>query len=315
MKKNIRNLALLTGLTGAGIHMINKFIIEKADMKKLSDSATGHFYETRNGNVFYTKRGTGTPLILIHNLDPISSSYEWCRIVKKLQKNHTVYTIDLLGCGLSEKPYLTYTNYMYVQILNDFIKDILSEKPDVVVTNRSVAIAILAENMNPGLIKHIIAINPPAIGAIEKTDSKISEYKKVVLELPIVGTLIYNILTSQRSISYTLRTKMFNRQQLVSSRMIDAYYESAHKSSCNGRYLMASIAAGYIDNNISHALKKLDIPLSIIESRTSTASTAISRAYANGNPSINTTFISNAGLLPQLESPDKLLSIIHMLID
>ena len=52
----------------------------------------------------------GTPVLLIHDLSPLSSSYEWCRYAKKLEKQHTVYTIDLLGCGRSEKPYLTYTN-------------------------------------------------------------------------------------------------------------------------------------------------------------------------------------------------------------
>ena len=58
---------------------------------------------------------------LIHDLKPESSSYEWKRVVKALAKKHTVYTIDLLGCGYSDKPNITYTAYMYTQLLNDFI--------------------------------------------------------------------------------------------------------------------------------------------------------------------------------------------------
>ena len=41
---------------------------------------------------------------LIHDLDPTASSYEWKAVTKKLAENHTVYAIDLLGCGRSEKP-------------------------------------------------------------------------------------------------------------------------------------------------------------------------------------------------------------------
>lgn len=58
--------------------------------------------------------------------------------MKKLEKHYTVYTIDLLGCGRSDKPYLTYTNYLYVQLLTDFIHDVIGERPDVVTTGNSI---------------------------------------------------------------------------------------------------------------------------------------------------------------------------------
>ena len=50
-----------------------------------------------------------------------------------LRKN-TVYTLDLLGCGKSDKPNFTYTNFLYVQLVTDFINNVIGEKADVIVT-------------------------------------------------------------------------------------------------------------------------------------------------------------------------------------
>lgn len=50
------------------------------------------------------KTGTGKPILLIHDTDSGASGEEWAKVAKKLAKNNTVYTIDLLGCGRSDKP-------------------------------------------------------------------------------------------------------------------------------------------------------------------------------------------------------------------
>ena len=168
-----------------------------AEMKNILKTESGSYYHWKNGSIFYTKRGSGSPLLLIHELNPIASSYEWCRLVKKLEKHYTVYTIDLLGCGRSDKPYLTYTNYLYVQLLTDFIHDVIGERPDVVTTGNSISFAVLAQNMNPNLLASITAINPPAMNSFDRTPDKYSSVKKALLELPILGTFLYNVRTHE----------------------------------------------------------------------------------------------------------------------
>lgn len=315
MKKNIKHFFLLTALAAGTIHLVNRFVDMTAEMKNILKSQNGDYYDWKNGKIFYTKRGTGSPVLLIHELNPISSSYEWCRIVKKLEKTHTVYTIDLLGCGRSDKPYLTYTNYLYVQLLTDFIHNVIGESPDVITTNTSISFAVLAQNMDKNLIRRILAINPPALNFFEQTPNQFAVWKKTLLELPILGTFIYNIRTHETNIAKILRGTYFCKPQLVSSKMLDAYYEAAHMNKSHGKYLMASIEGHYTDNGIVHALKKLDIPLYIIESRNLPNAVEIADSYARKNSCIETAYISNAGLVPQLEIPDKLLSMIHMFLN
>lgn len=315
MKKNIKHFFLLTALAAGTIHLANRFVDITAQMKNILKSQNGEYYDWKNGKIFYTKRGSGSPILLIHELNPISSSYEWCRIIKKLEKDHTVYTLDLLGCGRSDKPYLTYTNYLYVQLITDFIQNVIGEKPDVITTNNAVSFAVLAQNINKNLIHRIIAINPPALGEFERTPDKFSTVKKTLLELPIIGTFIYNVRTHETNIAKELRGTYFYKPQLVSNKMLDAYYEATHIHSSRGKYLMASIDGHYTDNAITHALKKLESPLYIIESRSLPNSVSIADSYAKKNSLIETAYISNAGLVPQLEVPDKLLSIIHMFLN
>lgn len=315
MKKNIKHFFILTALAAGTIHLVNRFVDMTAEMKNILKSQNGEYFDWKNGKVFYTKRGTGSPILLIHELNPISSSYEWCRVVKKLEKHHTVYTLDLLGCGRSDKPYLTYTNYLYVQLITDFIHNVIVEKPDVITTNNAVSFAVLAQNMNKNLINRIVAINPPALGSFERTPDKFSTVRKTLLELPIIGTFIYNVRTHENYIAKELRETYFCKPQLVSSKMLDAYYEAAHMQRGRGKYLMASIEGHYTDNAIGHALKKLETPLYIVESRSIPNAVSIADSYEKKNSLIETAYISNAGLVPQLEVPDKLLSIINMFLN
>ena len=50
------------------------------------------------------KKGKGSPILLIHDMLPGGSGYEWTRIEDELALEHTVYNLDLPGCGRSEKP-------------------------------------------------------------------------------------------------------------------------------------------------------------------------------------------------------------------
>ena len=118
--KLLTALLLSSGAT-AGIAAINKYIKVSAVSKNLLQQPNPHCYRWRFGNIYYTKEGTGKPLLLLHDLNYFSSGCEWESLIPTLKKHYTIYTVDLLGCGRSEKPNLTYTNFLYVQLLSDFI--------------------------------------------------------------------------------------------------------------------------------------------------------------------------------------------------
>ena len=275
-------------------------------------SSADNYYNWRFGKVYYKKKGHGSPVLLIHDLTVYSSAYEWNKIVNELAEAHTVYAIDLLGCGRSEKPRITYTNYLYVQLIADFIKNVIGEKADVIASGYSGSFTILASYTNPEFISKIILINPPSLASLNKVPSKRSKLYKFILEFPIFGTLIYNIKTCQSNIQLLFTEKYLYNPFSVTPEMVDTYYEAAHKSLSNSKFLLSSLVAGYTNNNITHALKEINQSVTILYCEGENDSEKIAESYTTCNPAIESCMLKHAKHLPQLETPGKFLEILNI---
>ena len=184
MKKH-RYKLITTGIlfttATAIIHFMNHLISTTAIMKDLLKSTASNYYNWRFGKIYYTKQGTGSPVLLIHDLTVYSSAYEWEALVKQLEKNHTVYCIDLPGCGRSDKQHITYTNYLYVQAISDFIKNVIHERTDVITSGFSGSFTVLACHNENELFGKILMINPPALSQLNKIPTKRSKLYKSFL--------------------------------------------------------------------------------------------------------------------------------------
>lgn len=314
MKKNTKRMLFIAGAAVATIYAYNKFVSCTATQKHLLNKEDGEFFSWKNWNIFYTKRGTGSPVLLIHNADATASSVEWTKIIHKLEKQHTIYTIDLLGCGRSDKPGIEYTNYLYVQLIHAFIKDIIGEKTTVIASNLSTSFVIMANHMDSSLFRKIVLINPVSIKQLTMIPDQLSNMKKSLIELPFFGTFIYNLFTTPTKIDDSFRKKYYAKPQLISSSLEDIYYESAHTGGSNGRFLYSSILGKYLNNNISHALKKLSTPTLIIGSNNMKGNTHILDDYHKLNPNLNIIRITNGSLYPHMEIPEKTSSLIHNFI-
>ena len=192
MKKSTKTI-LIIATAAASMYAYNRYIEEKSISKNLLNDDKGTYYNWKLGKVYYTKEGQGTPILLIHDLQPSSSSYEWKKIIHKLKKNHTVYSLDLLGCGRSDKPEIEYTNYMYVQLISSFVKEVIKGKTDIIVSNQSSSFIIMANQMDKELFRQIILINPVSIKKTQMIPDQVSKIKKTIINLPVIGTFIYNI--------------------------------------------------------------------------------------------------------------------------
>lgn len=315
MKKNKHKLlttSILFALATGIIYVINRLVFATAVLKNLLKSSADNYYNWRFGKVYYKKKGHGSPVLLIHDLTVYSSAYEWNKVVNELAEAHTVYAIDLLGCGRSEKPRITYTNYLYVQLIADFIKNIIGEKTDVIASGYSGSFTVLASYTNPEFINKIVLINPPSLASLNKVPSKRSKLYKFILEFPIFGTLIYNIKTCQSNIQLLFTEKYLYNPFSVTPEMVDTYYEAAHKSLSNSKFLLSSLVAGYTNNNITHALREINQSVTILYCEGETDSEKITESYTTYNPAIESCMLKHAKHLPQLEIPEKFLEILNI---
>ena len=196
-KNKILTLTTLTSAAAAFTALLNKYIKHSASSKNFLGNSQAHIFKWRFGQVYYTKEGSGKPLLLIHDFHLAASGYEWHLAVKLLKKHYTVYTIDLLGFGRSEKPNLTYTNYLYVQLLSDFIRTEIGHRTSAVTTGSSASIAVMACSINPDLFDKLAFINPDPFSVCSQFCGKNAKLYKLILDLPIIGTLLYHIASSR----------------------------------------------------------------------------------------------------------------------
>ncbi len=315
MKYKFKTIITLTSLTTISIHIINKIICSLSSVKNKLAGSENHYYEWRFGKVRYTKNGTGTPLLLIHDLTLGSSQYEFHNIIYSLSKNYEVYSIDLLGYGLSDKPKITYTNYLYVQQISDFIKNIIGKKTDIIATGDAAPISIMTCHNDPNIINKMIFINPQSLYQLNTIPSKQTKALKLLFELPILGTFIYNLIASKDNIQKEFLEKYIYNPSHLNMDDIEAYIESSHIEDSSSRFSFSSYIGKYTNANIIHALKEINNSIYIIGGQEKDEINTIIDNYLYYNISIESSYIPNTKHLPQLEEPEEVLKQIKLYLN
>jgi len=303
--------ALLSSSLGT-LFAINKAIEKLATTKGLLDHRKKETYHWRFGDVSYSVSGEGKPVLLIHDLTPGSSSIEWAYLVPELSKTHTVYLIDLPGCGLSERPSVTYTSYMYTQLVNDFIHDIIKKRSFVVATGNSAAFVIEACGINEKAFEDLILINPESIRTFRKAPSKRTKSAVFILKLKIIGTFIYNMVTTRKAIEKTFEDDYFYDKDKFSDALVDYYYESAHLGGLSEKNLHISQIGRYTNANIVRSLKSINKNIHILCSAELPDMHKKMKEYQYYNPAIEVEYLDYVKRLPQLETPDEILKYLQL---
>ncbi len=301
----------LAASAGAAAAAINEAIKLSAVSKNLLYEQHPLSYKWRLGNIYYTKSGSGKPLLLVHDLDSASCGYEWNLLINSLKEHYTVYTIDLLGCGRSEKPNFTYTNYLYVQLICDFIKSEIGKKTNVIVSGESVSFVTMACSSSPDLFDKLMFISPKSLTDFCRVPGKHGKMYKFILDLPLVGTMLYNIASSKMSLRQMFCTKYFYNPHRVRSVYINKFYEAAHLGECP-KAVFSSLKCNYTKCNIVNALKNINNSIYIVAGSGQDDVPALIEEYRAYNPAIEYSVIANTRQLPHMENPAKVLEYIYI---
>lgn len=289
------------------IHMINKIIAASASLKEMLDRSHKNIYSWRFGKIHYTKKGKGSPILLVHDTLPGSSGYEWNRIEKQLSLKHTVYNIDLLGYGSSEKPGITYTNFVYTQLLCDFVKNVIGEKTDLITSGFSGSFAIMACRNEQTLFNKLMLVNPPSINALKQMPTQKEKILKAFLEIPVFGTLVYHIIVSHENLNNLFIEKLYYNPFHVDTDIVDAYYEAAHVGGYYAKSAYACYASRYMNINISNNLKSIDNSILILKGEAENNGNSIVDNYCALNPAIESVTVKKAKHFPHIENTESFL--------
>ena len=314
MNKKITTTAILIGSSIATIHIINRVHTSLCTVKNLLANSENCYYEWRFGKIRYQKKGNGSPLLLVHDLSAGSSNYEYHRLINNLTEKHEIYSIDLLGYGLSDKPSMTYTNNLYEQMICDFVKNIIGKKTSVIVTGESVPFIIMACHNNPEIFNKIVCINPQNLYLQNQIPSKQTNLLKFLFEVPILGTFVYHILNNKHTMEKAFKENYFFHPEEVKEKYIYNYLEAAHYGNYYAKFAFASYIAKYMNTNILHELKEINNSILIIGGQEEKDIEVTLENYKYYNPAIEEVYIPGTKHLPQLEAPDAILEQLDMFL-
>ncbi|XP_020205094.1 pheophytinase, chloroplastic [Cajanus cajan] len=148
------------------------------------------------------------PLLLVHGFG--ASIPHWRRNIKTLAQNYTVYAIDLLGFGASDKPPgFQYTMETWAQLILDFLNEVI-QKPTVLIGNSvgSLACLIAASDSSQTLVRGIVLLN--CAGGMN--NKAIVDDWRIKLLLPLLWLI--DFLLKQKGIASAIFERVKQRENL-----------------------------------------------------------------------------------------------------
>lgn len=259
------------------------------------------------GDIFYTVKGQGTPLVLVHGVYAGASSYEYRHVFDLLAQRFRVYAFDLLGFGLSDHPPVLYTPVLYEELIEDFVRQVVGgvDQPvRIIASSLGAALTIRAAAERPGLFERLVLIQPTGIE--ELADARETPGRRVgraVLRSPLVGQAIYNVIVSRPSISYFLKSQTYSDPAEVSDDMVDYYYTLSHQP--GARYAPASFISGTLNTPVASVYPLLKQPILLCwgkDARFSPLENARAFRQSNARAELR---VFDCGGLPQDELPEE----------
>ena len=121
--------------------------------------------------IFYTAKGKGNPLVLIHGYG--AGIWVWEKQIEALSQEYRVYALDLIGHGFSDRPKVPYTPKTYVHCLRDFMDGVGIERATLIGNSMGGGVAWAMAILFPERVNRLILIDcvPPDVLPQVKNES------------------------------------------------------------------------------------------------------------------------------------------------
>lgn len=153
----IVSILLMPFLWGCSIPLIRPTRID------WNPSLSPQTIQIKGHTIFYTVKGEGKPLVLIHGYG--AGIWVWEKQIEALSQFYRVYALDVIGHGFSDRPKIPYTPETYIQFLRDFMDGVGIERATLIGNSMGGGMAWATAIVFPERVDRLILINcvPPDI--------------------------------------------------------------------------------------------------------------------------------------------------------
>lgn len=268
-------------------------------------------YSWRDGEISYAVRGTGTPVLLLHGIYASACGYEMRRVFAPFAERYRVYCPDLIGFGLSDRPAIDYTPTIYMQMLRDFVQDVVGRSCIVVASSLTAAYVIQLAFDHPGLFRRLVLALPTGLEQlVDRAPTRAKAAGYAALKSPIAGEAAFNALVSKPSLHYFLEKQSYYDSSAVTDEMVEYYHVAAHQK--NARYAPAAFVAQQLNWPVRHAFAGLTQPTLVVwGANAMIAPLKYAQTFRHVNPRTRMEILERCGAVPHDECADRFVALVQ----
>jgi len=310
MNKKIKEAALslsaaTAGLVG-GLILWQKSCFWQAQKK--GDDSPFEIYNSPFGEISYTSKGHGRPLLLIHSMMLGTSRKEWDMVIDDLAKRYHVYALDLPGFGASFVPDKPWTAYQYAKCIHEFIENVIHRPACILASNGGADMALVTSMLYPEKIKGLMLVSPEGFGRGFATNQETEPLHKLLL--PFSGTQQFLLGTKKSKIKDSLEEAFFAKEK-ITKELIQTCYYSARRNKKN-QVTFATLKTDFWRADTKAAFSALGMPFWIFWGEENKLNPISHMEWAqDARPDGEYVIFEGVGHFPHLENSQSFVNIVE----
>jgi pimeloyl-ACP methyl ester carboxylesterase len=257
-------------------------------------------FRWRGRALAYSVAGEGEPLLLVHGVYAGASSLEFRENFEELSEHFRVYALDLLGCGLSEKPRLRYGPEDVTSQVEDFAREEIGGPTHLVASSLSAALSVPALVRSPRLFKKVVLICPTGYASLGRPSGYLGNAIYCLFLGPLIGDTLYHVIVSRVGLRYYLANMAYHDPGFVTEDLVEDYHRTSHQR--GAKYFPAAFVSGKLNLGVGDTWPRVPHRTLICwgqEARTTPVSEL--QNFVRRNPRAEPRIFKDAALLPHDE--------------
>ncbi|MBW4678685.1 MAG: alpha/beta fold hydrolase [Microcoleus vaginatus WJT46-NPBG5] len=254
------------------------------------------------------------PLILLHGFG--ASIGHWRNNLADLAQHHTVYALDMLGFGASQKATAQYNVSLWVEQVYEFWKTFINEPVVLVGNSIGSLVCLAAAEAHPEMVRGIVMLSLPDPSVREEAIPAwlrpiITTVEGVVASPALLKTIFYfvrrpSIVRRWAGIAYANPTAV--TEELVEILAGPAQDRGSAQAFCA---ILKAMASSKFGPSVKKVLQNLKIPMLLIWGREDRMiPPGLARQFGQHNTGLQVVELENAGHCLHDECPEQVNKMI-----
>ena len=235
-----------------------------SDTSRLPNPLGGvrQFWTWRGSRIAYVERAAepgaaSRPMVFVHSIHAAAWSAEWRNTIPAMHGQHC-FALDLLGFGASDRPAVRYTAQLYLELLHDFLVEVVGAPALLVGSSLGGTYAIALAADYPHLVCGVVAIGPGGVSRLIHQGGAAFGIIETIFRAPALGRVFFDALVSRPSIRFFLKGIYAHGLDETAEAL---YWLSANQP--NARYAPAAFVGMQLNWDIRERIAHVACPLLI----------------------------------------------------